>query len=142
GFDALDGDIGEVTQGHFRINLEGGGVFEVLAFFQLLGLNAGGTGRVQLLLNDGLIKGRLDHFSDDFLTRGCTEALANDAHRHLARTEAINARTTSSLLQALVDFVFDALGRNADSHAALKTGDGFNRNLHVERSLNRQIMSE
>src|SRR5690554_2524060 len=138
GIDALDFDVGEIAQSHFGVYLEGGDVFEALAFVQRLGLNARRAGGVQFFLNDGFIKGRLNHFTDDFLTCRCTKALANHAHRHLARTETINTCTASGLLQALVDFVFDALGRDANTHAALKAGDGFNRNLHVESSLNRQ----
>ena len=102
---------------------------------------------VVLTWNDGENRYRSDsvaawHDALDAVVQAETdEALAlagkDVGGRHLARTEARNFGTTGSLLQTLVDFGLDALDRQADGHAALKSGGAFNRNLHGYSSLHR-----
>ncbi|MCY1431326.1 hypothetical protein D9M71_472910 [compost metagenome] len=130
GLQTLDGDAFEAGNLELGEYFEGGDVFQVLALLEHFRLNGRGASRVQLLLDNSFIEGRLDQVAQDFLTSGVLETLANDAHRHFARAEAGDLGAAGSLLQALGHFVLDALGRHADGHAALKSGGAFYRNLH------------
>src|SRR5690606_34676205 len=96
------------------------------------------AGRVQLLLNDGFVEGSLDQVTQGFLASGVFVTLTDHAHRHFARAETSDLGTTGSLLQTLGHFGLDALGRDTDGHAALKSGGAFNRNLHGYSSLHRR----
>src|SRR5690606_35259623 len=134
---ALDGDTVETGQLDLREDFEGGDVLEILALLEHFRLDCRSTGRVQLLLDDGLVEGGLDQVAQGFLARGVLVALTDHVHRHLAGTEARHLGAAGSLLQALGHFGLDALGRHADGHAALESGGAFNRNLHGYSSLHR-----
>src|SRR5690606_12539984 len=134
----LHGNAFEASQFDFLEHFERGNVFQILALFEHLRLDGRGAGRVQFLLDHGFVEGFLDQITQGLLTRSTFVTLTNDAHRHLARTEARNLGATGGLLQALVDSGFDAFGRHADGHPALKSGGGFYRNLHGFSSLHRR----
>ena len=92
----------------------------------------------ELLLDDGFVEGSLDHVAQGFLAGVSLIALTDDTHWHLARTEASDFCIAGGLLQTLVDFGLNALGRHANGHAALESGSVFNRNLHGFSSLHRR----
>src|SRR5690606_1867731 len=138
GAQALDVDRLETGNGELGEDFEDGDEFQVLALLEGLRLYRGGASRVQLLLDHGFIEGSLDQVTEGFLTGGVFVTLTDHAHRHFARTEAWNLGATGSLLQTLVDFGLDALGRNGDGHATLESGSVFNRNLHGYSSLHRR----
>src|SRR3990167_8190862 len=137
GLKAFDGNGLEASHLEFREDFEGRDVLQVLALLEGFRLDGRRTRRIELLLDHGLIEGSLNQVAQGFLTSGVFVALTNDAHRHLARTEASNFSLAGSLLQTLVDFSLDALDRNAHGHATLKSRSAFNRNLHGYSSLHR-----
>ena len=96
-----------------REHLEDGAVLEVLARRGSDRLDARAGGRAQLLLVDRLGKARLHEVGQHFLAHLCTELLADDLERHLARTEALELGRAADALQALVDGLLDpfATGR-------------------------------
>src|SRR5690606_21928181 len=56
-------------------------------------------------------------------------------HRHLARTEAVNARLTASRFEPLTELGFEISGRNHDFNLALQPFVERFSNLHVKPSL-------
>src|SRR5690606_16206053 len=111
---------------------------QVLALFKHGRLYRRGTGRLELLLDHSFVEGGLDHVAQGFLAGSVFKTLTDDAHRYLAGAETGDLGATGSLLQTLVDFGLEALGRDADGHATLKSRSVFNRNLHGYSSLRRR----
>ncbi|VVO41197.1 hypothetical protein PS712_05880 [Pseudomonas fluorescens] len=135
---ALYGDTFETGNGELREHFEYGYVFQVLACFQGFWLDRRRTSRVQLLLDNSFVEGRLDYVAYRFLASFSAETTLDFAHWHFAWTEASNLGLLGSLLQTLVDLSLDALSRHGDAHAALKSRSIFNRNLHGYSSLHRR----
>ncbi len=127
---ALDLDAVQTLDFEFGEDFEGRDVFQILAFFEHLGFDGGCAGRIELLLDDGFVEGFLNEITQGFLTRRGFVALTDDAHGYLARAETGNLGASGSLLQTLVHFGFNTLGRHANGHATLESRGVFNGNLH------------
>src|SRR5690606_7576071 len=127
---SLNFKLAEFAELDLGIHFKGGNEFQVLAFFQRLGLDTRLACRLQLLLGDGIVVGPAHYFAHDFLADTRTKAALDDAHRHLALAEAIQAYLAGSLLQTSSNSTPDNGSAHPARHATLKASGGFNRNLH------------
>jgi len=115
-----------ITQGNFRINLKGRNINGALAFLHRLDFNTRRTGRMQGFLGDGFIQAGLNCIINRFLLGLCTILLANNFHRHLARTKTRYLDATRKLFQPTLNRQLVGLGRNFNCYAALQAFTLFN----------------
>ena len=91
-------------------------------------------GRAHLFLVDRRGERLAQQVGDDLGLHLRAELLAHHGKRRLARAEALQARRAGDVLEALVDFARDALGRDGHFETTLERTDGGQRYLH-DRSL-------
>src|SRR5690606_17965340 len=126
----LDGDPVEGLHLHLRHDLEHRGVTQVVSGLDGDGLDARARSRSELFLVDRLGEGGPHEIAHDLRVHLLSELLAHDGERRLSGPEALQARGTGNLLQALLDFAAHALGGHGHFEAALQTARGGQRNLH------------
>jgi hypothetical protein len=119
------GHLAQVGEHHLRVHFEGGHVFQALARFHALRLDARAARRLEFLLGDGLLVGTLQHVAHHLLEDARAVALLHHLQGHLARAEAVDTDALHQGFQAAIHLLLDALGRDLHGHPALQVADGF-----------------
>ena len=132
----LDLDGIQILDFDFRINFEAGGKDEVLAGFQFVRGDRRGTGRAQLLTDDGFDEVALDQRIGGIGSGHLAVHFFDHSQGRFARTEAIDATGLGQLSQASIDFFRYFLSRYCDGKTALKALGRLYRNLHSFTSFN------
>ena len=103
----------------------------MLALIQRFRLDLRPTGRLQILLSNGLRITGLQQLLQNFLAHLAAIPLTNYAVRNLSRSETLYFCGAANGKQPVTHFFLNSTSRNLNPHASFKSCQGLNRNLHI-----------
>ena len=132
----LDGDVGEVADPHFRIDLEYRREFQPVGSGGLgLGLDPRQAGDAQVLLPYRIGERGLHRVGNDIGTDLRAVLLGDHLDRHLAGPETGHLGVLGQTRQTLLDLALDLCHRHRHGQPALELAEGLQTGLHTRRIL-------
>src|SRR5579883_2569353 len=116
----LDVEIREIRLRDVGQQFDRQRVFEIGALAERYDVELGRQGRTQIVLADRRAGGGLDRALQHLAENRCAVALAQDAHRHLARAEPRNADLAADLFQPFGELSGKLARRHDDAELALE----------------------